>query len=168
MKEFSGMLREYDNYNNFKKTIIAINKRFREIFGDELIDKYDIFIDNALTGSGYTPTCVVILDKYILIKLHIEDFSDTTRIRYQYSHELTHYIFRALNGLEDKKRLVEEEHLASAMSLVMLKEFNDPNFESYSRYVENLEEEKYRKGIDVARSIDFDVYELKKLIFNLY
>jgi len=161
MKEFSGMLREYDNYNNFKETIISINKRFREIFGDELID-------NALEGSGYTPTCVVILDKYILIKLHIKDFSDTTRIIYQYSHELTHYIFRALNGLEDKERLVEEEHLASAMSLVMLKEFNDPNFESYSRYVENLEEEKYRKGIDVARSIEFDVYELKKLIFNLY
>ncbi|MBQ9011822.1 MAG: hypothetical protein IJ093_04155 [Bacilli bacterium] len=167
MKEFSGRLREIDNYDVFKNTIIDINKLFRKVFGDEIIDKYDLFIDNATAGSGYTPVCVVVLQKYILIKLHIKDFSDKARIMYQYSHELTHYVFYALNGLDKKLGLEIEENIASAMSLVVLKYFNSDEFESYNEYVKNLDDAKYQKGFDVACDVHYDIYKLRDMILKV-
>ena len=168
MKEFSGKLRDIDNYDIFFNTIVSINKRFREVFGDDIVDKYDLFIDNATSGSGHTPVCVPILKKYILIKLHVSDFSDKDIIIYQYSHELLHYISYAINGLLYKDHLDEEEQLASACSLIMLKEYNSKRFDYFCSYVSNLEDKNYKQGTKLAEKLNFDIYKLKDILYKLY
>lgn len=165
--EINGNLYDIENFDTFCDCIVKTRNIFIETFGEETMSRIDLYIDNATSYSGYTPITTVILNKYIIIKLGICDFSNTEQIVYQFAHELCHYVFYSLKVLNKEKANMIEENICSAMSLVIINALFPNNISKWTSYVSNLKNEKYKFGAYIARNIDFDITKLKNLIFNL-
>ena len=161
--EISYELRNYDNYENFKNVIIEVRTKFQELFGKVALERIPLYIDNSTAGSGHTPIASVILQKYVVIKLNIADFSRTEQITYQFSHEMTHFTYRCMIGINKKQATVYEESICSAMSLCFLYG-NCRNFQAWCDHVRKLTNEGYRKGFEVALSCGFSPEKLRDKI----
>ena len=61
--EINYELRNINNYENFKNTIIHVRTKFQELFGKETLERIPLYIDNSTAGSGHTPMASVILQK---------------------------------------------------------------------------------------------------------
>lgn len=169
-KEINGNLCDIPNYDIFFTNIIKVIGIFTHTFGTDIMEKIDLYVDNAVndSNSGYTPITTPILKKYIIIKLNIEDFSRDQKIVYQFSHELCHYVFYALKGFDKENADVFEENICSAMSLIILRMlYSEDVFEYWLNYVKNLADENYRGGFDVAREVEFDINKLKQKIYQI-
>ena len=163
--EINGNL-EGENLFVFNYTIASVYNLFMEVFGKDLMIKFPLFVDNATSGSGYTPITIPVLRKFVIIKLRIENFVDVERIIYQFSHELCHFIYYCLYGIDKKLADEKEEAICSAMSLCCLKYFGK-NIDGWNNHVKSLEREGYRNGYFEALSVDFDVLKLShKIIVN--
>lgn len=163
--EINSELSCYEHYENFKKTIHEVRTKFQELFGVDALYKIPLYIDNSTSGSGYTPLTGVILRKYVTIKLKIDDFSDTEKIIYQFAHEMCHFTYRCIIGINKKQANIYEESICSAMSLCFLNG-KCRNFESWCKHVRNLKHEGYRKGYDVALACDFNPEKLRNKILS--
>lgn len=163
----NGYLEELKNYNVFYKYVCGTTSIFIETFGKDIMEKIDLYIDNATVGSGYTPVTVPLFKKIIIIKLGIPDFSDKERIVYQYAHELCHYVFYSLKGFDKEKDNYEEESICSAMSLVLINKLFPDSIVSWMSYVSNLEDNKYRDGAKIVETINFDIVKLKEMIYRI-
>ena len=161
--EISYELRNLNNYENLKKVIIEVRAKFQELFGKETLERIPLYVDNSTAGGGHTPMASVILQKYIAIKLNIADFNRTEQITYQFAHEMTHFAYRCLIGINKKSATVYEESICSAMSLCFLYG-NCRNFQSWCDHVRKLENEGYRKGYDVALACGFSPEKLRDKI----
>lgn len=148
----------------FIDVVCAVRNWFIEAFGEKIMSTYDLFVDNATTGSGYTPITIPVLDKYIIIKLNIgkQNFPDT--IAFQFGHELMHYVFYVRKGIGKELADEKEEAICTAVSLIVIKKFYPHVFETYNAYVRTLPREGYRNGVDIARIIDYDIEKIKELI----
>lgn len=165
--ELNGNLQVIEDYNLFSKNIGQVFEIFAKCFGKEIMTKTDLYIDNATEKSGYTPIITPVLEKYLIIKLGIDDFKDEERIVYQFSHELCHYVFFSLLGINKDLNNKNEESICSAMSLVIIKIiFSEEIFKYWCNNVSKLKEDYYQKGLEIAKNINFDLNELKKLIFD--
>lgn len=58
--EINGNLEEIDNFNLFYKNIILTIMIFINTFGEDVMGRLDLYVDNATSGSGYTPITTVI------------------------------------------------------------------------------------------------------------
>ena len=158
--EISYELRDYDNYENFKNVITEVRTKFQELFGNELLDRIPLYVDNSTAGSGHTPIASVVLQQFVMIKLNIADFSRTEQTTYQFAHEMTHLTYRCLIGINKKQANVYEESICSAMSLCFL-HGKSRNFDSWCQHVRKLTNEGYRKGYEVAVACHFSPEKLR-------
>lgn len=165
--EINGNLKAEENYAIFSSCIGMVMKAFRECFGEEVMNKIDLYIDNATQSSGYTPIITVILEKYIIIKLGISDFTKKEKTVYQFSHELCHYVFYSIKGLNKEKAGVIEENICTAMALIMINKFFPESSESWNKYVSSLKNENYNKGTKIAEENNFDINKLKEKIYDM-
>lgn len=164
--EINGNLGNILNYPNFEITICRIRSRFIELFGDDIMSSIPLYVDNATdTMSGHTPIITPIFGKYLCIKLGLSDFRNTEQIIYQFSHELCHYVFYSLHGIDKPLADAGEEMICSAMSLCILKEFCN-NIHKYIDYVNSLENVGYRNGGILAKSLNYSSSKLATMIMD--
>lgn len=161
--EINVNLDEYLHFEIFEDTIINIRKKYQELFGKEVLDRIPLYVDNCGSGSGYTPIISLVLNKFMIIKLRIGKFNDTEEITYQFAHEMCHFTYRCLIGIEKKDAEEYEESICTAMSLCFLNG-NSRNFRAWCNHVKKLKYEGYRKGYDVALECDFDPVKLRDKI----
>ena len=130
------------------------------------MNKQIMYIDNATADSGYSPIITVILRKYLIIKLCIYSDSIKSEIAYQFGHELTHFVFYSYFGLNKPPANFEEEMICSAASLIVVKKLFPGDLDMFKSHVNNLSQDCYRKGLEYAESIDYDLENLKNSIIN--
>lgn len=170
--EINGNLGNILNYKSFENTICQIYGIFLKLFGDEIMLKIPLYIDNATEMSGHTPIITPILGKYLCIKLGIKNFADTQEIIFQFSHELCHYVFYSLLGMDRPFPDEKEESICTAMSLCVLKDFGvdielrKDNIESWVDYISRLDNLGYRQGAAVARDFNYSSEELRLFILK--
>ena len=140
--EVNGNLEDEKDFNLFLENVAKTMIIFTSCFGKNVMSKIDLYVDNGIKSTGYTPITTVILKKYIIIKLGIEDFSNVEQIVYQFAHELCHYVFFSLKGLNRTKAEIQEENICSAMSLILIKRLYPNSINKWITHVENLSDEK--------------------------
>lgn len=155
------------NYLQFQQTICQVKHLFDNIFGTDTLDKIDLLVDNATGGSGYAPITTPVLGKYVIIKLNITSSDSNSKIAFQFSHELTHFVFHSYWGLNRPRANDQEETICTAASLITLKLLYPEAFDSYVKYVRKLSNTAYREGAELAASIDYDFTKLKAIICRL-
>lgn len=172
--EINGNLGYLLNYKNFENTICRVRNRFIELFGEEMMTKIPLYVDNATdVMSGHTPIITPIFGKYLCIKLNIDNFLKSEQIIFQFAHELCHYVFFAIKGLDKSFAAEDEESVCTAMSLCLLKDFGvdieqcNGVVESWVEYVSRLENTGYRDGAQIAKSINYNLENLRYLILSL-
>lgn len=165
--EVNGNLEDEDNFDKFLNIISIVMSIFSNAFGNDVMSKIDLYIDNATEKSGYTPITTVVLKKYIIIKLGIEDFSDVEKIIYQFSHELCHYVFYSIKGLNKSKADIKEENICSAMSLIIINKLYPSKKDEWLKYVNSLTNENYKNGGKIAINCNWDINVLKDEIYKL-
>lgn len=165
--EINGNLEEEKDFLNFFDIIQEVLSIFINVFGIENMSKIDLLIDNATKKSGYTPITTVILKKYIIIKLGVDDFAKSEQIVYQFAHELCHYVFYSLKGLNKPLADREEENICSAMSLILINILYPNKIKDWLEYVDKLQNENYNNGGNIARECNFDIKILKERILKI-
>lgn len=154
------------NQKDFLEIISIVKYQYDIVFGQEVMNKYELYIDNATKDSGYTPVITPILKKYLIIKLCISDNDSRSKIAYQFAHELTHFVFYSYLGLDKPHADSMEETICSAASLIIIKNLFPDEFVAWNNYVDNLKEEHYRKGAGYALSVEYSLRELKNKIME--
>lgn len=169
MKNFvwNGYLEEIPNYKIFINYILKTRDIFIETFGISVMSKVELFLDNATQNSGYTPVIIPLFNNYLIIKLGISDFSKSEQIVYQFSHELCHYVFYSIIGLDKEPADSEEENICSAMSLIILNRLFPENISSWILYASSLSDSNYNKGVKIANECNFDINYLKERIIKV-
>ena len=162
--EINGNL-EGENLFVFNNTITSVYNLFMELFGNDLMKKLPLFIDNATSGSGYTPITIPVLSRLVIIKLRIDNFVNDEKIIFQFSHELCHFIYFCLYGIDKELADEKEEAICTAMSLCCLKYFCK-NIDKWTNHVQSLKREGYRNGFEEAQAVDFDAFRLSKIIID--
>lgn len=117
-------------------------------------------------GSGYTPITIPVLSRLVIIKLGIDNFLDVEKIIYQFSHELCHFIYYCLYGLNKQFADEKEEAICTAMSLCCLKQFGI-NIDKWNNHVKSLKREGYRNGFLEAQAVDFEIKKLSQKIKDM-
>ena len=163
--EISGNLVHILNYDNFEKTICQVRNRFIELFGKRIMSSIQLSVDNATSMSGHTPIITPILGKYLCIKLGVTNFSNTEEIIFEFSHELCHYVFYALRGLDKTIADEKEEAVCTAMSLCILKDFYE-DIQRHIDYVKGLENFCYRNGATIAESVNYESNKLFLIVLK--
>lgn len=166
--EINGNLYEIDGINEFETSIVKVFQLFIEHFGLDIMNQIDLYIDNAINDSmsGYTPIITPVFKKFLIIKLGIENFKLFDKIVYQFSHELCHYLFYCIYGLNKQPADLQEESICSAMSLCVIKNLYPQVTDFYKELVKNLDNKGYQHGYIIANKLNYDIKELKEIIFN--
>lgn len=165
--EINGNLYDIKNYKNFENNIMSVYSIFNDYFGMDIMNKIDLYVDNATENSGYTPIITPVFRKYLIIKLGITDFSKSEQIVFQFAHELCHYVFYSMLGLNKDFANREEENICSAMSLVVIKMLFPDKFSFWKRYVSSLIDKNYHGGLEVAESVHYSLEQLKNKILQI-
>ena len=148
----------------FNEILEIVSLRFEEVFGHEVMSKIKLHIENDI--SAEKPRIIPKVQKEsIIIRLCLKNFNKRDQIAFQFSHELCHYVFYSLKGLEEYTGLNEKERareiMCTAMSLIIMKELFPREFDSWKQYVESLPEDYYRDGAEFAENINYDINKLK-------
>ena len=168
MFEINGNLADkengFANYDIFENTIVQVWAFFSQYFGVEIMNRIDLYIDNATCDSGYTPIITPVFKKFLIIKLAISDINDSGIIAFQFAHELMHYVFYSIFGIEKSKADNYEEAICTASSLIVLHKLFPNSFYMQNEYVKNLANKGYRDGARVAESLNYDFSKLVELV----
>lgn len=164
--EINGNLAEIPHYKSFMSTIIIVYRKFVGLFGKEVMSRFQLFVDNATEMSGHTPIIMPILNEYLCIKLGIKCFNCTEQIVFQFAHELCHYVFYSLCGIDKRFAADSEESICTAMSLCIVKEYTQ-DFAFWTKHVDNLSNMGYKNGLKVASEVGFDCYKLRDIILKV-
>lgn len=152
------------NIESFEKVVVKVKQFFDQAFGKQLLDEIEFLVDNATEHSGYTPIATVVLNKVVIIKLGIKPDDPESKIVYQFSHELMHVVFRAVWGMEKPRANDFEEAVCSAAALIMVSKICPEQLKKYRKYTLSLSYAGYRKGVEVAESVEFSLGELLPLV----
>ena len=168
--EISGNLSDektgIPNYTLFQTMICLVKQYYDEVFGLNRMNKIDFLVDNATEGSGYTPISTVVLGKIVVIKLNIGPSASPEQIVYQFTHELTHVVFRAYFGINKPLANEEEEAICTAASLIVGNKLFPNSFSAYEKYAECHPRIGYRNGVTLAKKISYDMNLLRTIIEN--
>lgn len=152
------------NYHIFRSRCITIFNEFNNIFTQEVMQKYPLLIDNAIIGSGHTPIITPILNKYLIIKMHIKDGKEVGQTIFQLAHELTHLIFFSYLGLDKERADDYEEGLCSAVSLALVLKFTPNEIERFKNSLLHSSHKGYQSGVQIAIDHNFSMENLKVTI----
>lgn len=152
------------NFEIFQRVIIEILEFYKKYFGSDTMSAIELYIDNATANSGYTPITTPVFKKYLIIKLGIDNASNKAQIAFQFSHELMHYVYFVKYGFDKKRADEKEESVCTAASLIVLYNLYPGSFCEYNNYVKNLTSNKYRKGAEVAKMVNYDMNTLKEMV----
>ena len=130
------------------------------------MNKIPLLIDNATKGSGYTPICTPVLNSYVCIKLGIKDGAYQSQVIYQFAHELTHFVFFSLCGLQKELAGTLEEAVCSAGSLVFVKMFFPQDLERFKASLSGSKHLGYQQGARLAEAIKYDPDVFKNLVLQ--
>lgn len=171
MYEINGNLTEVEKYRVFSYAVATVMGEFNQIFGQEIMTKYPLYVDNCNnienSNCGYTPIITPVLKQILIIKLGINDFGNIAMIIYQLAHELCHYVFYSIHGITRAKANEEEEIICTAMSLIILKKLCEVSvFESYCKHVKALTVPYYRNGYYLAEELEFKTEGIVEKIFK--
>lgn len=155
------------NYQEFEDTVVRIKNIYDEIFGLELMNTYPLYIDNAVQCSGHVPIITPILNRFICIKLGIEDGKNRPQIAFQLAHELTHYVFYCLVGLNKSHAETLEETICSAASLLFVELLYPNEIQRYRTHLNASQVEGYRAGVQLAEVIKNDFRQFKSIVFSV-
>lgn len=167
MFEVNGNLYGKDGLTNiemFQKVVINIRMYYLTKLKNVFSENIDLYIDNAISGSGYTPVITPVLNKILIIKLCIKSSSFEAQIAYQFAHEYMHYIFFCKYGLQKPSADEREESICSAASLIVLHDMYPAFFDSFNDYVKALSNNSYRAGADLAEKVKYDINILARII----
>lgn len=168
--EINGNLNDYikglKNYQDFEEVICTVKNLYDRTFGQEIMNRYSLYIDNATENSGHVPIITTILQKYVIIKLGISSTDKQSEIAYQFAHELTHFVFRSYFGLNKPQANYMEEVICSAASLIVIKELFPNDFDSFNNHVKYYASYPYNEGAAYAELIEYSLDELKNKISN--
>lgn len=168
MFEINGNLNDSEyglsNYQIFYVTIVKVWSYFKNYVGVDNMNSIKLFIDNAISGSGYTPITTPILGEYVSIKLCIGSQDGEDKIAYQFAHELMHFVYFVKYGMGKNRADEMEESICTAASLIVLRELYPMDWEEYNSHVMNLENHHYRMGADVAFDIGYSFEGLLKMV----
>ena len=159
--EVNGSLREITNYDYFFENINNVYWIFLRFFGEKIMSRYEVYIDNATAGSGYTPVMTPVWSKYIIIKLGIDDFSNKEQIIWQLSHELCHYVVSTLAGITRKIDETKEEPMSAAMAICVINILCPQSINKWKDYLKSVPNENYRAGYTLAEEINYDIASLR-------
>lgn len=172
--EINGNLNDSEygikNYATFEKCVVKIKEMYDDKFGKELLDKICFLVDNAqeASGSGYTPITTPVLNKFCVIKLCIRNDDSEVKICFQFAHELMHLVFFSYYGISKPRAGIAEESICSAASLLAIKMLYPNSLNEYIMYVAGLDNEGYKKGMEVAVECDYDFNNLFNLMKTVY
>lgn len=154
------------NSKDFLEVIVSVKNIYDRIFSQEIMDRYDLYVDNATEDSGYTPITTIILQKYVIIKLGISINSSRSTIAFQFAHELTHFVFCSCFGLNKPRTSYMEEIICTAASLIVIRMLFPTEFEWWDNYVRCLDKEYYKQGADYAEQLEYNLENLKNNIID--
>ena len=152
------------NYQMFEDGVCKVKKIYDKIFGIDVMNRIPFYVDNATANSGYTPISTPVLQKIVIIKLNISSKDGESKIIYQFTHELTHVVFRAYFGMDKPRANDKEEALCTAAALMVIKMLCPNDFEFYEDYTANLEYCGYRNGVLLAKTLEYDMEYLRNEI----
>lgn len=153
------------NFNAYKGTFDNCLDTFIMLFGEEVMGKHDIFIDNGYQFTGTTYATNPILDKLLFIKTRITDGLDTTEIVFQFGFTFTQVVFYSLIGF-DKVDYDEMQYtLSTTMALAMLHSTH-PNAMDFYEADAFRELNKYGEAIDLAHAVDYSLFKIRDLILD--
>lgn len=156
----------FENFNTFVFGILKVKQLFDTVFGLEIMSRINLFVDNATKDSGYTPVILPLFNSVILIKLGILPNSTEAEVAFQFSHELTHYVFFSLLGMDKPMANADEEAICSAASLIVIKTLYPKEFPLYKNSITTSPEIAYQKGVVLASELNYDMEKLKTSIMN--
>lgn len=151
------------NYIQFVRVINHIWNYYEKYFGKELMEKVDLFIDNATCHTGFAPVTMPVFDKFVIIKLQVQPDMTEPAIGVQFSHELLHFVFHCKYGLTRNIDIDREEAICTAAALIYISNFYKELLPSYKNHVATLEE-VYRNGITVAENVEYNFAKLIKML----
>lgn len=152
------------NYELFQKTILEVNSYFLQRLSHKFPDGVDLYIDNATCDSGYTPITTPVLKRYIIIKLCVSPDDPSSKIAFQFSHEMMHYVFYTKYGLNREIAGDREESICTAASLIYLHDTDPSGFVLQNNHVKTLEYAGYRNGASLAEQVGYDFSKLVELV----
>jgi len=164
--EISGNLKDINGYTLFSQNIACVFHKFIDCFGVDVMTRIDLYVDNAISMTGHTPIVTPILKKYLIIKLGVDDFSNSEKTVFQFAHELCHYVFYSLKGFDKEKSTDREESVCAAMSLVFIKTMFPNNLDAWKHCLLNSENKGYRLGVKVASDVNFEIMKLRDIIIS--
>ena len=153
-----------ENYAIFENGVCKVKDLYDQVFGSDIMNRIDFYVDNATKDSGYTPICTPVLGKLFVIKLGIHPQDSEERIVYQFAHELMHCVFYAYFGINRIRGTDWEEVVCSAASLAALKMLCPEAFLRYKEHVEKLENSAYRQGATLAAELNYDMKRIRAKI----
>lgn len=153
------------NYDSYEEIFNGCLDAFKKLFGEEIMEKHDIFIDNGYQFTGTTYATNPILNKSLFIKTQITDGLDTTEIIFQFGFTLTQVVFYSLIGF-DKVDYDEMQYtFSTAMALAMLHSTHPDAIDFYEADAFRALK-KYADAIDLAHAVDYSFFELRDLILD--
>lgn len=171
--EINGNLQNVNNYEIFESALIKTFDLYVQFFGTEIMSRFDLYVDNVYTGggndsnTGHTPIITPVLGKFLIIKLGILDFSNYACTIYQFAHELCHYVFYSLSGLDKKQADDKEESICCAMSLFAISQLCPERLSEYENYTSNHEYYGYSAGYGVIQDFEYNGEPLSQEIIKL-
>lgn len=72
-----------ENYAIFENGVCKVKDLYDQVFGSDIMNRIDFYVDNATKDSGYTPICTPVLGRLFVIKLGIHPQDSEERIIYQ-------------------------------------------------------------------------------------
>lgn len=155
------------NKNTFMDVILKVNAYFIHVFGEETMNKIDIYVDNATRDSGHTPRINPVFNKFLHIKLCITPESHEGIITFQFAHELMHYIHYCHYGFERQHediQYIREENVCTAASLIVVHDLYPQYFCDLDAYARGLLDIRYQKGAELAEQFKYNLLALKGLV----
>lgn len=152
------------NIDLFHKTIVKVAAYFFRYYNIKFPNGVEIYVDNATCNSGYTPITTPVLKKILIIKLCITQMDPSSKIAFQFAHEMMHCAFYAKYGLDRDGAKEKEETICTAASLIYLHDVDLEGFSLQNEYVKSLQNEKYRNGAVLAEETGYDFSKLVEMV----
>lgn len=144
--EVNGNIPKIDGFQNFYDQIHATCSSVSNTLDVNPLATQLVFIDNATGIMNKQPITIPVLSLFLLIKLSISDFSKSSQIAFQLSHELCHCYFFEKLGIKKPLAREKEENYCTAFSLFIIENMFPSEIEYYVNQIKTHPEPKYQKG----------------------
>lgn len=150
-----------NNFETYVSIIEDVLRSFALLFGEEIMTKYPLYIDNGYSHAGSLHTIKPIFNKFLHLKTGIADGKDKSEVLFQLTYNLTHYVFYSKFGLE-RPYLTEYRDYCTGMAIVIVR-MDDKDAGSF--YEDALKNE-IPNGVDIAKRNNYSIFGIAKEILE--